>query len=59
MFPEENIVFRSHDIINIIRIMFIQVLQNFKFHTSLMLELFLVPYDLQGDHLFGFMIETL
>ena len=59
MFPEEKTVFNPNNIVLVILIVVFQVLQNLQFHLSLVLELFLVPDNLECDSLACFMIVAL
>lgn len=59
MVSEHNVVFYSHNVVLIIRVIHLQVLQDLHFYLSLVLEFLLVSDDLESDELFVFMIKHL
>jgi len=59
MLPKYSIVFHPDNIVDIIRIVFFQVLKDLKFNTSLMMKSLLVSDDLYSDKLIGFIVIAL
>ena len=59
MLSEDHVILDSDNIVLIVSILMIQELQNFEFHTSLVLEFLLISYNFYCDKFFGFMIEAL
>ena len=58
MLPEHEVVLHLHNVMLIILIVFLQVLQNLDFNPSLVMELLLVPHDLDSDVFVVLVIEA-
>ena len=58
MLPEHHIIFDSYYVERVVRVVLLQMHQNFKLNTCLVLESFLVPNKFNGDVLLCLMIET-
>jgi len=59
MLSKNTVVLYTDDVILIILVMIIQVFQNLELDTSLVLKLFLIPNNFNGNVFFGLMIKTL
>lgn len=57
MISKDYVILNSHNVILIIRIILLEKLQDLHLNLSLMLKLFLVPYDLQCNKLLVLVIE--
>lgn len=58
MLSKHAVVFDPNDIICIVRVVFFQMKQDFKFDSGLVLEFLLVSDNLESHNLFGLMIDT-
>lgn len=47
MLSKDKVIEHSNDVVLVLRVIIIQEFENFELHPSLVLELLLVPYDLQ------------
>lgn len=56
---EYEVVLDHDDVVSIIRVILLEVLEDLQFHSSLVLELFLVPDELHSDQLVGLVVQTL
>lgn len=59
MFSEDKVIFNPNNVIAIFLVAVVQELKDFQFHSGLILELLLVPNDLQGNHFLAFVINAL
>ena len=57
--PEHHVVLHSDDVVLVMLVVVVEVLQNPELHSGLILELLLVPDDLDGHRLLGLVVETL
>ena len=58
MLSEHAVIFDPDHVVLVVLIVEVEVLQDLEFHASLVLELFLVSDDLDGDHLLGFVVHA-
>ena len=58
MLPEHAVVFDPNDIVCVLRVIFLEVQQYLELYASLMLELLLVPDDLDCDDFARLVIDT-
>lgn len=59
MLPEHHIIFDSYNVERVIRVVLLQMHEDFKLNTCLVLESFLVPDKFNGHVLLCLMIEAL
>ena len=59
MLSKDHIIFDSNNIIHIIFVMVIQILQNSELYSGLILKLFLIADDFDGDLLVCLMVKAL
>ena len=59
MVSEDCVIFDSDNVISIFRVVFLQVIKDLKFNTSLIMESLFVSYDFDSYKLACFIIITL